>query len=159
MSSIKECFLLLEKLFGEKLPEVNLEKMNINENNSQNLEITKNNKKLITKDFVKEKNAELFLGKKRERNNEKGTQKSKLIFNLKKVTDKQKEKKLEQKAMYRGSKYRGVSKNGNCWQVLIMYDRHKYYIGNFKSEDEAAKVYDECAIKYHKEKAILNFYH
>ena len=104
MSSIKECFLLLEKLFGEKLPEVNLEKININENNSQNLEITKNNKKLITKDFVKEKNAELFLGKKRERNNEKGTQKSKLIFNLKKVTDKQKEKKLEQKAMYRGSK-------------------------------------------------------
>ena len=30
----------------------------------------------------------------------------------------------------RGSKYRGVSKNGNQWQVLIMINKKKRYIGN-----------------------------
>lgn len=84
------------------------------------------------------------------------------IFMIKKVSDREKEaaeeKKLK-KYIYRGSKYRGVSRNGKTWQVLIMINRNKNYIGNFKSEDEAAKAYDEYAMKFHKNKARLNFSH
>ena len=86
----------------------------------------------------------------------------KKIFLIKKITDRKKEaaeeKKLK-KYIYRGSKYRGVSRNGKTWQVLIMINRNKNYIGNFKSEEEAAKAYDEYAMKYHKNKARLNFSH
>ena len=84
------------------------------------------------------------------------------IFSIKKIKDREKEaaeeKKLK-KYIYRGSKYRGVSRNGKTWQVLIMINRNKNYIGNFKSEVEAAKAYDEYAMKYHKNKARLNFSH
>ena len=34
----------------------------------------------------------------------------------------------------RGSKYRGVSKNGNQWQVLIMINKKKRYIGNINGK-------------------------
>ena len=84
------------------------------------------------------------------------------IFTIRKITDREKEaaeeKKLK-KYIYRGSKYRGVSRNGKTWQVLIMINRNKNYIGNFKSEDEAARAYDEYAMKFHKNKARLNFSH
>ncbi len=40
-----------------------------------------------------------------------------------------------------------------------MINRNKNYIGNFKTEDEAAKAYDEYAMKFHKNKARLNFFH
>ena len=84
------------------------------------------------------------------------------IFAIKKITDREKEaaeEKKMKKYIYRGSKYRGVSRNGKTWQVLIMINRNKNYIGNFKSEDEAAKAYDEYAMKFHKSKARLNFFH
>ena len=84
------------------------------------------------------------------------------IFGIKKIVDREKEALEENKLkkyIYRGSKYRGVSRNGKTWQVLIMINRNKKYIGNFKSEDEAAKAYDEYAMKFHKNKARLNFPH
>ena len=84
------------------------------------------------------------------------------IFSIKKIKDREKEdadEKKMKKYIYRGSKYRGVSRNGKTWQVLIMVNRNKNYIGNFKSEDEAAKIYDEYAMKFHKDKARLNFSH
>lgn len=59
----------------------------------------------------------------------------------------------------RGSKYRGVSKNGNQWQVLIMVNKKKRYIGNYKTEDEAASSYDIVAIQNHGSKAKTNFYY
>lgn len=59
----------------------------------------------------------------------------------------------------RGSKYRGVSKNGNQWQVLIMVNKKKRYIGNYKTEDEAASSYDIVAIQNHGKKAKTNFYY
>ncbi len=57
----------------------------------------------------------------------------------------------------RSSKYRGVSKNGNQWQVLIMLDKNKSYIRSYSSEYIAARVYDILAIKSKGFKARTNF--
>jgi hypothetical protein len=105
-----------------------------------------------------------FINKKNKRNEEKNeiNQKNKKsqIFLIKKVRDKTKEIEKDRiKSIFRKSKFRGVSRKGNRWQALIMINRKKNYIGNFKSEEEAAKVYDEYAMKYHKNKARLNFPH
>jgi len=55
------------------------------------------------------------------------------------------------------SKYRGVSRNGKNWQVLIMENNKKYFIGNYPSEELAARIYDICAIKKRGIKAKTNF--
>ena len=118
---------------------------------------TKNPIKVDNPQFLNNK----IKGENIELNNDSSSKKPK-IFDIKKVTDRKKEefeeKKLK-KYIYRGSKYRGVSRNGKTWQVLIMINRNKNYIGNFKTEDEAAKAYDEYAMKFHKNKARLNFFH
>ena len=60
----------------------------------------------------------------------------------------QKSKKIIFKNVGRkGSKYRGVSKNGNQWQVLIMINKSKStYAGTYTTEDFAARVYDFLSI-------------
>jgi hypothetical protein len=114
------------------------------------------------------KEVSTFLNKKTSREEENKSKESSSsknknkIFSIKKITDREKEAAEEKKVkkyIYRGSKYRGVSRNGKTWQVLIMINRNKNYIGNFKSEYEAAKAYDEYAMKFHKNKARLNFSH
>ena len=55
------------------------------------------------------------------------------------------------------SKYRGVSKNGNKWQVLIMINNKKYYLGSYLSEEIAARIYDIFAIINLGFKARTNF--
>ena len=57
----------------------------------------------------------------------------------------------------RSSKYRGVSMNGSKWQVLIMINKKKNYLGNYLDEDLAARVYDIQAIKTWGIKARTNF--
>jgi len=57
----------------------------------------------------------------------------------------------------RSSKYRGVSKNGNKWQVLMMINNKKCFVGNYPSEDLAARIYDIQAIKARGIKARTNF--
>ena len=57
----------------------------------------------------------------------------------------------------RKSKYRGVSKNGNKWQVLINVNHKKCYLGSYPSEELAARVYDTYAIKSYGNKARTNF--
>ena len=57
----------------------------------------------------------------------------------------------------RSSKFRGVSKNGNQWQVLLMHKKGKSYVGSYNSEELAAKIYDILAIKYRGVKARTNF--
>ena len=123
--------------------------INLNSINFQNNQTTFLNKKTSREEDNKSK--EIFPPKIKNK-----------IFSIKKIKDKEKEAAEEKKIkkhIYRGSKYRGVSRNGKTWQVLIMVNRNKNYIGNFKSEDEAAKAYDEYAMKFHKNKARLNFAH
>jgi len=59
----------------------------------------------------------------------------------------------------RASKFRGVSKNGNQWQVLIMVNKKKRYVGSFSEEEEAARYYDRAAIQNHGNKAKTNFFY
>lgn len=64
---------------------------------------------------------------------------------------------LKQNPKSRRSKYRGVSKNGNNWQVLIMVKKKKKYLGSFSNEEEAARVYDKCALQNHGIRAKTNY--
>ena len=50
---------------------------------------------------------------------------------------------------FRGSKFIGVSKNGKSWQVYIVIDKAKKYIGWFKTKMDAAAMYDKLAINFH----------
>ena len=47
---------------------------------------------------------------------------------------------------FRGSRYRGISKNGQAWQILVMLNRKKKYLGTLPNEEQAAKFYDKVAI-------------
>ena len=57
----------------------------------------------------------------------------------------------------RNSRFRGVSKNGNQWQVLITYHKNKTYAGCYASEEIAARIYDILSIKIRGIKARTNF--
>ena len=56
------------------------------------------------------------------------------------------------------SKFKGVTfnKSANRWQVQIVANGKRYYCGVFKKELDAAKAYNEVALKYHGEFAVLN---
>ena len=64
---------------------------------------------------------------------------------------------LEKNRKPRGSKYRGVSRNGNQWQVLIMVNKKKRYVGSYSKEEDAARAYDKVALQNHGSKAKNNF--
>ena len=127
----------------------------------KNVHFSKNN------DISNEQNnlENIFMNKKTKRNEKneeiQEIKKKNKIFSIKKVKDRKKEKEKEIKSMsiYRKSKFRGVLRKGKRWQAFIMINRNKNYIGNFETEEEAAKVYDEYAMKFHKNKARLNFPH
>jgi len=58
----------------------------------------------------------------------------------------------------KSSKYKGVNfhKGNMKWQAMIRFnDQHKY-LGIFENEEDAAKAYNEAAVKYHGEFALLN---
>lgn len=57
----------------------------------------------------------------------------------------------------RSSRFIGVSKNGENWQVLINCGKYKKYIGTFQREAEAAIAYDFFSICLHTFKAKTNF--
>lgn len=46
----------------------------------------------------------------------------------------------------RGSRFRGVSKNGHKWQVMIVKGELRKYLGAISSEEQAARFYDKYSI-------------
>lgn len=58
----------------------------------------------------------------------------------------------------RGSKYRGVSRNGNNWQIFIVINKSKWYAGWVESELKAAALYDKLAILFHGDKVSIAKY-
>ena len=64
---------------------------------------------------------------------------------------------LKGKANFRGSIFRGVSKNKGKWQMMIMTGLNKLYLGAIESEEEAARIYDKYAILHQGMKAKTNF--
>lgn len=57
----------------------------------------------------------------------------------------------------RRSNFRGVSKNGNQWQAMFMFEMRKEYLGTFQTELQAARTYDKVHILVHGIKARTNF--
>ena len=77
--------------------------------------------------------------------------------NQNKETNKKNEENSEKNRKPRGSKFRGVSRNGNQWQVLIMVNKKKRYVGSYSKEEDAARAYDKVALQNHGSKAKTNF--
>lgn len=57
----------------------------------------------------------------------------------------------------RRSMYIGVAKNGPNWQALISINKRKTYIGTYRTEFEAAMVFDFYSLMLHSVKAKTNF--
>ena len=57
---------------------------------------------------------------------------------------------------YRGSLYRGVSKNGKAWQILIMIDNEKIYLCIMDNPRQAAVLYDYVIVQAKGLAAKLN---
>ena|SRR3990167_1812801 len=57
------------------------------------------------------------------------------------------------------SRFRGVRKSSksNSWQAGITVSYKRMHLGSYKSEEDAARVYDRAANKYYGEFAYLNF--
>ena len=58
-----------------------------------------------------------------------------------------------------GKRYKGVfylKGRRKCWQAAIVVNGKKQFLGNFYSQEEAARAYNEAAIEYFGEFAYLN---
>ena len=55
------------------------------------------------------------------------------------------------------SKYRGVTIERGRWKAQIGFNGKTHHIGTFDSDVEAARAYDERALKVHGSRALLNF--
>lgn len=47
---------------------------------------------------------------------------------------------------FRGTVFRGVTKNGKSWQVLAMIEKKKHYISSCESPLQGAKLYDAIVL-------------
>jgi hypothetical protein len=64
---------------------------------------------------------------------------------------------ISKPSISRSSRYRGVSKNGHLWQVMMMKNQIKIYFGTIRSEYLAAQLYDRLCIQQQGLKARTNF--
>lgn len=53
--------------------------------------------------------------------------------------------------------FKGVSKRHDCWSASICHKGKSVYLGRFKSAEDAARKYDEEALKLYGSGARLNF--
>ena len=60
--------------------------------------------------------------------------------------DKKHHKVDESDAAFRGSEYRGVSKNGKSWQVFIIADKQILHVGKLRDPLLGAFIYDIATI-------------
>ena len=145
-----------KKIELSKLKNINWKNNNLfkemNVNNNGNDIIENNCDKKDEEDIIKRSEVKVMINNKLVYSNSNGTNSHQYSNNF------QKSKKiLFINVGRRRSKYRGVSKNGNQWQVLFMVNKNKSYVGTYTSEDFAARVYDIMAIKNRGNKAKTNF--
>ena len=134
---------------------ININSFKNNENKNKEFVYKKLNYFNINK-FIKKK--ELYSNNKGLLNNEKKIIKyNKTVYINKFLIKEKRTKRSKDLKNKRSSKYRGVSKNGNGWQVLIMFNKNQSYIGTFYSEKLAARIYDIASIKRIGINAKTNF--
>ena len=156
INNIKE-----EKSNSQIIPEKN-DQTSLNKSKNQNTKPKIHKVFFNIKESIPRKEGDL-LTKKRKR----FIKNNKLVFvqmdenelNLKneKVYDEDEDLDFQTNTKPRGSRFRGVSKNGSQWQVLIMVRKKKRYLGSFSSEEEAARAYDKVALQNHGNKAKTNY--
>lgn len=61
------------------------------------------------------------------------------------------------RAKDKASPYVGVSKDKNKWAARIKYNKKTIHLGNFHSQEDAAKAYDKKALELYGDTAKLNF--
>lgn len=124
-----------------------------NENNSSTLNLF--NKK--RKRGIKNNKLVFILGDNKKEKKEIKKQKINNEININKENTKKNDENFEKNRKPRGSKFRGVSRNGNQWQVLIMVNKKKRYVGSYSKEEDAARAYDKVALQNHGSKAKTNY--
>ena len=139
-----------------------LKNLNVINNNS----FKRNNENLNKENYLnylnnlnrKKNNNNLNFSNKEFLNNEKKVTKyNKTVYMNKFLIKVKKKKNIKDIKKKRSSKYRGVSKNGMGWQVLLKFKKNKSYIGTYYSEELAARIYDIVSIKRMGIKAKTNF--
>lgn len=64
---------------------------------------------------------------------------------------------LQNKRVVNPSGFRGIHQNGSKWFAQIQKDGQQYYLGTYRTKEEAAKAYDKRALELYGEDAALNF--
>ena len=144
----------------KKTPLFNIKEIPLDKEKTQKIQLTSQkrkrfikNKKLVFVQVDKEK-------EKKDTNNKEGHEESEKneenededSLNSEKMSEL-----MQKNTKPRGSRYRGVSKNGSQWQALIMVKKKKRYLGSFSNEEEAARAYDKVALQHHGIKAKTNY--
>ena len=138
--------------FSNNVNETNL--INENEKNSSILNLLDKKRKRD----IKNNKLVFILGDNKKDKKEKEIKKQKMNDEINcKENLKKNDENSEKNIKPRGSKYRGVSRNGNQWQVLIMVNKKKRYVGSYSKEEDAARAYDKVALQNHGSKAKTNF--
>lgn len=82
---------------------------------------------------------------------------NKFVFMNKYLINKKKKRNDVTKKRLRKSIYRGVTKNGKKFQVIISYKKNSRYYGVYPTDEIAARAYDIISIKNKGIKASTNF--